>query len=292
MTKRVFILILSLFYRPREDKYYMLIEGKKACSVCGKKTKRGVRGIRGPNRGKVFCVLCYLYEIPGKVDRVLAKLCIPLMIIVLSLTIVIGVVIIAWPYHPFSNTKQSIIPYEFGNELKIDDTAKEKIVGYFYVFLTTVAKRDNVSRGQIRIQVEAALKTRFPLLMLAIIYRESLFDPGALGEWVTVDYKGKKIKVQARGNTQVLPTWTERLVAEGIIEEERDLHDPVLGVRAGEFIFCQHLIEQKGDILMATKEFVGSSKPDPLNVKYVRDVFETYGELRLLLMSMKKEERS
>jgi hypothetical protein len=43
---------------------------------------------------------------------------------------------------------------------------------------------------------------------------------------------------------------------------------------------------------MATKEFVGSSKPDPLNVKYVRDVFETYGELRLLLMSMKKEERS
>lgn len=290
MTKKIFIWLLSLFYRPRKDKWYAPLEEKRTCSECGKKTKRGMRGYRGPNKGKVFCVHCYLYEVPKKVNRVLAKLCIPLLNINISLglVIVVAAAILASSYYPFSTSEQSIIHYEFGNELKIDDTSKEKIVDYFYDLLTTVAKRDNVSRGEIRVQVEAALKTRFPLLMLAIIYRESLFDPGAVGEWITVEYKGKKIKTKARGNTQVLPTWTETLIIEGIIKEERDLHDPVLGVRAGEYIFCQHLLEQKGDMLMAVKDFVGSSKSDPLNVKYVRDVFETYGELRLLLMSIKK----
>lgn len=147
------------------------------------------------------------------------------------------------------------------------NTDIDLLVGFFYPYSAKTVSRDVLIQ-----QIKVITSTEYPELALAIAYRESRFNPSAVSS------------AGAKGTFQVMPSWVESLIKDGVIQEERDLHDPTKGCLAGVKVLGYHLVKANGDIMAALRDYVGS-KDKATNVSYVRDVLATYGNIKLLLVA-------
>lgn len=119
---------------------------------------------------------------------------------------------------------------------------------------------------------EAAMSMENGLLYVALMCRESNFDPTA------------KSKKGAIGVTQIMPgIWVEVLKEQGIIKERRDLFDYDKNLLASSYILTKYY-KETGSWKKALNKYVGKG-----HKTYVRDVLATYGELQLL--KQKSEEK-
>ena len=143
-----------------------------------------------------------------------------------------------------SNNKPSIQPSKIETVL----------TGYVYDHSSKISRE---TAGQI---VKAALKEKYPLLVLAIASAESEFVPTA------VSPKG------ATGLMQVMPNiHSATLIKAGIIKEVRDLYSVNENIKAGATILDQCLKESKGDVSRGLSRYV--SGHDGLNDStYVRAI--------------------
>ena len=105
---------------------------------------------------------------------------------------------------------------------------------------------NRISRADCEEIVFEAMKTKRPLLILALIQVESDFNPGV------VSSKG------AIGLTQVMPSvWGKDLIARGIIREPRDLFSIGPSIAAGDYVLGAYLKASKGDIAAALEGYLG-----------------------------------
>lgn len=133
-------------------------------------------------------------------------------------------------------------------------------------------KAENVSPQIIRDMVDTACESKFPYLVMAIIGAETLpkFDPGSVSSAGCI------------GPMQVNPkVWLKELIKQGIITEEKDLFDPVLGVRAGIYIFTKELVAAKGDLRQATWSYVGFKYNKKDAIKYFECIQNYLGQIYL-----------
>lgn len=108
------------------------------------------------------------------------------------------------------------------------------------------------------------------LLYVALMYRESNFNPTAVSE------KG------AIGLTQIMPRiWVEVLKKQGIIKEKKDLFDYDKNLLASKYILTEYY-KETGSWKKALNKYVGKHKT------YARDVLAAYGELQLLKQEHKQ----
>ncbi|MBI4301461.1 MAG: tetratricopeptide repeat protein, partial [Chloroflexi bacterium] len=100
---------------------------------------------------------------------------------------------------------------------------------------------------QALVEAEAAKRSIDPLLLLALVRQESLFDPRAISG------------AQARGLTQVIPS-TGRYIASSLGDDgfsPDDLFKPYLALEFGTWYLAQQLQEGKGDIFFALAAYNG-----------------------------------
>lgn len=124
------------------------------------------------------------------------------------------------------------------------------------------------SMRQAREYADIIVKQRYPLLIAAIIKRESSFDSTALN------------KV---GNTPVIGLMqiycskdhVEQLKKAGIIKSVRDLFDPETNIKAGVYILNDIININNGNLVKSLKMYCGGSRG------YVNDILQTLGQLTL-----------
>lgn len=105
---------------------------------------------------------------------------------------------------------------------------------------------NRISKAACKEIVVAALETKRPLLLLALMEVESNFIPTAISN------KG------AMGLTQVMPAhWEKELITAGVIKEKRDLFDVRSSITAGDFILDINLKKSKGDVSKALEMYLG-----------------------------------
>lgn len=112
------------------------------------------------------------------------------------------------------------------------------------VLIEYILKHSNrCSRSQAKEMVDEAFKTDKPLLILAIIQKESDFVLTALSP------------AGAMGLTQVMPVtksgtdvWEKHLIKKGIIKERRDLFEIGPSIAAGNEVLTIYLNEAKGNV--------------------------------------------
>lgn len=103
------------------------------------------------------------------------------------------------------------------------------------------------------------------LLYIALVYRESNFNPAA------------RSKKGAIGLTQIMPgIWVKELIEQGIIKERRDLFDYDKSLLASEYILTEYY-KETGSWEKALRKYVGKK-----HKTYAKDVLAIYGELLLL----------
>lgn len=149
-------------------------------------------------------------------------------------------------------------------------------------------KAENVSPQVIRDMVDTACESKFPYLVMAIIGAETLpkFDPGSMSN----TKNGKRTKASCLGPMQVNPNvWTGELIEQGIISEEGDLFDPVLGVRAGIYIFEKELIKAKGNLRIATWSYVGLKYNKEDAIRYFECIQNYLGQIYLAVHTADKK---
>lgn len=94
--------------------------------------------------------------------------------------------------------------------------------------------------------VDESLKTNKPLLILALTMQEGEFNPTAVSD------KG------AKGGTQVMwKYWGPELIKAGICNEERDLFNIDVAVKAGNFVLDVCLKQGGGDITKSLVAYLG-----------------------------------
>jgi len=109
-------------------------------------------------------------------------------------------------------------------------------------------------------------ETKYPLLMLALIRRESNFNPIAISD------KG------AVGLCQIMWEAHEKeLQTANIAQEKRDLFDIETNIKASNLIFTKYLKQSNQDLKMALKKYVGGA-----HSTYARDILEYLGEVYLV----------
>jgi hypothetical protein len=168
----------------------------------------------------------------------------------------------------------------------ITERQKQILVGW------ALEKAENVSSQVIRQMVDTACESRFPYLVMSIIGAETVpkFNPGSISN---VDKKGKRTKVSCLGPMQVNPNvWMDELREQCIINEEEDLFDPVLGVRAGIYIFEKELVKAKGNLRKATEGYVGLIHNTKDAARYFDAIQRHLGEIYLAIhLADKKQEK-
>ena len=114
---------------------------------------------------------------------------------------------------------------------------------------------------------QECFKTKYPIILLALMARESSFNPFV------------RSKAGAIGLGQIHPKfWADKLKRNGLIREVRDLYDPVINVRCTYFVFLACLKEADNDLPKALRKYVGGK-----NAVYVKDILLNIGELVVLL---------
>jgi len=125
-----------------------------------------------------------------------------------------------------------------------------------------------ISRSEAeRIVKHVITKSKYPLLMLAIMCKESNFNPKAIS------------KSGAIGLGQILPNkfQLDLLIKNGIIKEKRDLFEIEKNIDATDFILSAKLAKAGGNIIKALEFYFGTH-----NERYVKDVLKYLGELYIL----------
>jgi len=128
-------------------------------------------------------------------------------------------------------------------------------------------KSTRLPRSMAQEIAQECFKTEYPIILLALIARESSFNPFV------------RSKAGAIGLGQIHPKfWADKLKRNGLIREVRDLYDPVINVRCTYFVFLTCLKEADNDLPKALRKYVGGK-----NVVYVKDILLNIGELVVLL---------
>ena len=126
-----------------------------------------------------------------------------------------------------------------------------------------------ISRKTARRIVETTIKeTKYPLLILSLMERESNFNPLAIS------------KSGAIGLGQILasPAQIKWLKENKIISEKRDLFDIETNIRATNFIFLYKLKKANGNLEKALMFYVGGNQR-----RYIKDILTNLGEIYILL---------
>ena len=131
---------------------------------------------------------------------------------------------------------------------------EDRLTGYVY------KHSYRISKGTAREIVQEAMKTRCPILLLAIMQVESSFNPAAVS------------KAGARGLGQVMPV--KALKQAHIVNDYRDLFNVETNIKAMDYIFKKKLAKAKGDYKRAIGYYFGR-----YNDKYVNKVLDAYFEL-------------
>ena len=128
-------------------------------------------------------------------------------------------------------------------------------------------KSTRLPRSMAQEIAQECFKTEYPIILLALIARESSFNPFV------------RSKAGAIGLGQIHPKfWADKLKRNGLIREVRDLYDPVINVRCTYFVFLVCLKEANNDLPKALRKYVGGK-----NTAYVKDILLNIGELVVLL---------
>ena len=114
--------------------------------------------------------------------------------------------------------------------------------------------------------VDAALETRYPLLILALAARESGFDAHAVSS--------KK----ARGLLQIAPCWFRELKRRRLITDVRDLYDVETNIYASSYIL-DYLFRTRPSLDKVLESYVGGE-----HKTYVRDVKNNLAELAIIAL--------
>ena len=123
-----------------------------------------------------------------------------------------------------------------------------------------------VSRATVTTIVDETLKTRYPLLFLALICAESEFHPSAIS------------RVNAIGLGQIrYEIHKKELVAIGV-KEARDLFDVSRNIKATELIFLGMLQRNKGDVIKTLNAYVGGTV-----VNYQSKILKSFVELSMMI---------
>ena len=124
----------------------------------------------------------------------------------------------------------------------------------------------HVSRETVIAIVDETLKTRYPLLFLALICAESEFSPSAVSQ------------VNAIGLGQIrFEIHKKELVTIGV-KEARDLFDASKNIKATELIFLGMLQRNKGDVIKTINAYVGGSVPN-----YQSKILKFFVELSMII---------
>lgn len=129
---------------------------------------------------------------------------------------------------------------------------------------------NRISRAGCREVVIASMKTKRPLLIIALVITES--------EFVTTAVSAKG----ALGLTQVMPSWEKHLISKGIIKEKRDLFDIGPSIAAGDEVFGLGLKDSKGDVTKALEAYLGGQ-----DGYYVKRIFANLANLYVLMEAAK-----
>jgi soluble lytic murein transglycosylase-like protein len=134
------------------------------------------------------------------------------------------------------------------------------------VYVNWILEHSTKISRQMAINIyEVAMSMENGLLYVALMYRESNFDPTA------------KSRKGAIGITQIMPgIWTKTLIEQGIIKERRDLFDYDKSILASKYILTEYY-KKTSSWEKALRKYVGEK-----HKTYAKDVLAVYGELQLL----------
>ena len=117
-----------------------------------------------------------------------------------------------------------------------------------------------ISKETAREIVQEAMKTRCPILLLAIMQVESSYNPAAVS------------KAGAKGLGQIMPD--KSLKQARIVNDYRDLFNVETNVKAMDYVFKRKLAKANGNYKRAIGYYFGKYSD-----KYVNKVLDTYFEL-------------
>ena len=158
--------------------------------------------------------------------------------------------------------------YELSHKSKVD-VNKDKYVEWI------LNNSSKCPRSLAKLIVNECSKYKNFKILLAIIQRESSFNPFECS------------KANARGLGQIRPfyydrkgnpvdVWGQELKESNIIEDYKDLYDPVLNIKATNYILTKYL-DETGSLKKALYKYVGGKKDN-----YVYDILKNIGELAIL----------
>ena len=123
-----------------------------------------------------------------------------------------------------------------------------------------------ISRSTATAIVDEILKTRYPLLFLALIHAESEFNQSATSRIGAVGLGQIRFEIHKK-----------ELVAIGV-KEARDLFDASKNIKATELIFLGMLQRNKGDVIKTLTSYVGGTVPN-----YQSKILKSFVELSMII---------
>ena len=173
--------------------------------------------------------------------------------------IVIGVIVIGFTM--FMRSLQATPSTVPSAVVQTEVTVPPKVIDWM------MKKSTRLPRSIAQEIAQECFKTKYPIILLALMARESSFNPFV------------RSKAGAIGLGQIHPKfWADKLKRNGLIREVRDLYDPVVNVRCTHFVFLSCLRKTNNDLPEALQRYVGGK-----NTAYVKDILLNIGELVILL---------
>lgn len=143
-------------------------------------------------------------------------------------------------------------------------TMRENLYGYVYKY------SKNISRDMAKRIVDSVMQTEQPALLLALMRRESNYNPTAISS------------ANCIGLGQIHPKfWTKELQGKGIITETRDLYNIENNVAATAYIFMKLWNKSHGNLETALTKYYGGP-----HSSYVKNIMTTYFELKWIMESV------
>ena len=235
---------------------------KLTCKICGKLHRRGMIH---KESGDFIGAKCYVTHIGSELKVTFNKRTVALVGVGLAMFFLVNVGFSIYLILPTKKASENI-------------RFQEALVEFFYPWTDKAVSKDIIT-----LQIETIMQSKYPELALAIWFRESRGNPGAVS---TANCRGPFQVLAGRDNKG---GWVPRLIEDGIIPDARGLHSPLYGCRAGTAVLGYHMTRANGDLMAALRDYVGS-KAQANEVSYVRDVLATYGNIQLLKLAAEKHQ--